>query len=367
MTLSPSQIFVYAADNNDYSNANQLISDSAINLPVGNVIGSFSLAWTAIESGKFLVIAIGEAAHNALYSNPCNFGALGAPYFTGLTGFADTLPGAGKYMNAAGNTGDDSYFLSYNYAYYAIHGTCGGSPGCNGSPTAIDATSSCIGFNPANTSSPSFCDTCSSGASKPLHDCTGGSCDSLSTIQSTAVNSGWNPEILAHNIINLMVGTGVTPAGSLDFYAPVAAMETQGCYNSPNGCYQLNTSSCPNCTCDCTNPVVGQGYGVLQETYNSNLEFDHAAAALNWVTQKGQSQSVWFPGPGITACTLVSDPGTAFKEYYWYALSDPNNSCDTIADWIGCPCSAVSCARTQYEAVTGVKCVNTHQCNGVTC
>ena len=52
--------------------------------------------------------------------------------------------------------------------------------------------------------------------------------------------------------------------------------------------------------------------------------------ALTEVTDNNQSTSVWFPS-GITACLVLKDPGTAFKEFYWalrdYMASYRYNTC----------------------------------------
>ncbi|PSR24314.1 MAG: hypothetical protein C7B47_15060 [Sulfobacillus thermosulfidooxidans] len=335
MGLNKDQIYLYAAYDADYSSAQTIASH--FGLPYGNVLGSFATAWTAVASGKFMVIAIGVPANNALYYNPCNFGSLGGTPFYNLDTPQDTLPPAGYYMNAAGETGQDSYQLAYNYVYYALNGNCNG---CGNGGNPVTPADSCVGRNPVNANANGFCSSCSTY-------CSGSSCDTLSSIESTAVNSGWDPESIAQSVLNLINGMGQSTYG-MDRYMAVAAMETQGCYNSPNACTQYGYS------CNCQSPEVNEGFGVLQETWNGTA-LNHASTALNEVTNHGQSTKIWFPA-GITPCTVLTDPGTAFAEFYWWAFSDSANNCGTIRDWIGGPCSAVCCAIQQYYAQTGISC-----------
>jgi hypothetical protein len=82
----------------------------------------------------------------------------------------------------------------------------------------------------------------------------------------------------------------------------------------------------------------------------------HANTALDEVSAYGQSQAVWFPS-GITPCTVLTDPGTAFAEFYWGSFSRPTlNNCATIAAWIGAPCANVCCAIQQYYQQTKISC-----------
>lgn len=121
MALSPSNIFLYAADAGDYANAESIAG--TYGLPFGNVTGSFAAAWTAVASGKFLVIAVGAQANDALYYNPSGWAGLA----TGTTPFSivsgapvDTLPGKNLYENAAGTTGTDTMEIATDYVEYAL-------------------------------------------------------------------------------------------------------------------------------------------------------------------------------------------------------------------------------------------------------
>ena len=225
MTLSKSQIYLYAADYGDYNYATEVATH--FGLPSGNVVGSYALAYTATASGKFMVVAVGQAANNALFYNQCGFSGFiaGSTPFNYLNTVRDILPGANNYMNASGSTGTDSYDLAFNYVYYALNGNCNG---CYSGISPIDPTDSCIGANPVNGNTENFGNSCSAsvGCSGSSSTCS----DTIADVQSAAVSSGWDPENTAQNIINLMTGMGVNTSG-FDKYMAVAAMINQGCYN----------------------------------------------------------------------------------------------------------------------------------------
>jgi hypothetical protein len=357
MALSKDQIYLYGAVGLDYTNALTVAAD--FGLPAGHVLGSFANAWTAVASGKFLVIAIGTPANNALYYNPCGFSGYTEGYtpFAYDTGVRDTLPAANIYMNAAGSTGNDSADLAYNYVYYALNGNCNG---CYSGVSPVGASSTCNARNPSSQYAVDFgiqvgsndtkCGTsnvCAGVNTKFV--CTGVSCPALSTIESTATDAGWDPEAIAESVLALMAGMGVDLLG-MDKYMAVAAMEGQGCYNCPCSCTGYLGS------CDCASPDTNEGFGVLQDNWTGST-LSNAGAALDQVSSHGQSTGVWFPY-GITPCTVVADPGTAFAEFYWYALSVNNNNCGTIGEWVGTPCSLACCAMQAYADQVN---------NGITC
>ncbi len=362
MALSKEQIFLYAATVEDYNNSTTVAAD--FGLPAGHVLGSFANAWTAVASGKFLVIATGTPANNALYYNECGFGNLtqGNTPFVDDTTPRDTLPGSPYYMNAAGTTATDSADLAYNYVYYALNGNCNG---CYSGVSPVGASAMCNGRNPGSPYAADFgvqtgpgavkcstSDVCpyvntSSTCYGRNNPCTTSNCASLGTIESDANNAGWDPAALAESVLALMSGMGVDLFG-MDKYMAVAAMEGQGCYNCPCSCTGFESS------CNCASPDSGEGFGVLQETWTGSTLY-HAQTALGQVSSHGQSTSVWFPS-GITPCTVMADPGTAFAEFYWWALSAPYGNCDTVGDWIGSPCCLTCCATKEYTAQTTNSC-----------
>ena len=64
-------IVLYAADKTSMATA--VATAQALSLPLSDVTGSFSQAWTAAAGGKALVLAVGQPAANALYFNVCGW------------------------------------------------------------------------------------------------------------------------------------------------------------------------------------------------------------------------------------------------------------------------------------------------------
>jgi hypothetical protein len=115
------------------------------------VTEDFATAWAAALTGNYLVIAVGQAADDALYFNTCGWsnpsgeGAGGTPFDLASEPL-DQLPGVDLYENAAAATAAQTPALATDLAYYATHGTlpagvtklpaqgtparvCAGSPG----------------------------------------------------------------------------------------------------------------------------------------------------------------------------------------------------------------------------------------------
>ena len=289
MALTADQIFLYAANNNDNTSATNVASQ--FSLPPGHVLGSFANAWTAVASGKFLVIAVGRPAVTNLKNNPCNHGDLGSPPFSYEDSARTSLPGANVFMNAAGSTGSDSQALACHYVCTAL-GTCSGSCGSGGTPEApTDTCDTSVNWNPVNEHQDAFGTTC------PASDntCASSSCQSLSIIQTAAVDSGWNPTAIANSVLALMNGMGRS-TGSMNADMTLAAMDMEGCNNCPTACTALDYS------CSCSSPEKDEGFGVLQETWTGTT-LEHASTAIDQINAAGQDPSVWFPGR-ITPCTI---------------------------------------------------------------
>lgn len=145
MSLSASQVFLYGADPTDYANAENIASNHQI--PFGNVTGSFAAAWAAAASGKFLVIAVGGPANDALYYNPCGWAGLpsgSTPFHQVASPPIAALPGANYYENAAGNTATDSLEIATDYVEYAL----GQGLSYNPIPTVYAPSDTCEGTNP---------------------------------------------------------------------------------------------------------------------------------------------------------------------------------------------------------------------------
>lgn len=126
MALSPSQVILYAADSSDFDIA--LGAAALAGIPADNVTGDFYSAWNYTANGAYLVIAVGGAAANALYFNPCGWGnpagqAGGSTPFA-LTSYPiATLPGANYFETAAGNSAADTLQLAAAFAYDSVHGS----------------------------------------------------------------------------------------------------------------------------------------------------------------------------------------------------------------------------------------------------
>ena len=294
MALSRSQIYYYVADSGDYNNVLNNVT-SAFSISEDQILTSFASAYAAVALGKAMVIAVGAAANDTLFYNACNWDHYGTTPFHNLDTPQDTLPAADYYMNAAGETGTDSWELAWNYTYYALNGNCGS---CY-SVTPLQPADSCIGVNPSGASSPNIC----TGCPEPDSFCTGAGCTTVDDVETTAEGSGWSPEHIAQGVLNLMALSGQSIAG-LDRYMATAAMIGQGCYNAPNLCYQQGKTF----TCDCGTPVNDEGYGVLQDTYSSSLgALNHAPKAFD-ATNSAQ-QKAFFPNGVATACNVLQDPG----------------------------------------------------------
>jgi hypothetical protein len=144
-----SRVLLYAATPGDEASA--IAAASAASLPAGAVTEDFATAWAAALTGNYLVIAVGQAADDALYFNTCGWsnpsgeGAGGTPFDLASEPL-DQLPGVDLYENAAAATAAQTPALATDLAYYATHGTlpagvtklpaqgtparvCAGSPG----------------------------------------------------------------------------------------------------------------------------------------------------------------------------------------------------------------------------------------------
>ncbi|HEY3871101.1 MAG TPA: PKD domain-containing protein [Actinocrinis sp.] len=123
-TTYPGTVLLYAATSADGTTA--LNAAAYAGLPADQVTTSFADAWAATLSGNYLVIAVGQAAVNALYDNPCGwvnpsqddpgstpFGNVNRPLNVTLTNLF--LVGAAATASQTPQRVDDM-------AYYAVHG-----------------------------------------------------------------------------------------------------------------------------------------------------------------------------------------------------------------------------------------------------
>lgn len=143
-TTYPGTVLLYAASAADDTSA--LAAAAYAGLPAGQVTTDFADAWAATLSGNYLVIAVGQAAVNALYDNPCGwanpsqddpgstpFGNVNRPLNVTLTNLF--IVGAAATASQTPQRADD-------LAYYAVHGAlpAGATP-----PTVAGPGFTCLG------------------------------------------------------------------------------------------------------------------------------------------------------------------------------------------------------------------------------
>lgn len=119
-------IMLYAADPDGMAIAQRLAA--GLGLPPGDVAGNFETAWNTLTAGHTLVLAIGSAATNALYYNPCGWAnPAGSP--AGSTPFSflgqplQQPPGADIFENAAADNSTNTATLAALLSHYALAGT----------------------------------------------------------------------------------------------------------------------------------------------------------------------------------------------------------------------------------------------------
>jgi Domain of unknown function (DUF1906) len=129
-------VVLYAADAADMAIGAQIGGDLA--LPAGDVTGSFSQAWRDVTSNKDLVIAVGQAAANALYLNVCGWtDPAGLPagntpfYYPGYP--LRSPPGRDYFELASTHTAAATALLTSQLTQYALAGTM---PSYGSEPTA---------------------------------------------------------------------------------------------------------------------------------------------------------------------------------------------------------------------------------------
>ena len=131
-------------------------------------------------------------------------------------------------------------------------------------------------------------------------------CNASNSLEDIALKSDWDPITVSQSTLMVMKNVGVDISG-LDRFMAVAAMEEQGCYNAPNGCF--GHQSVGSFSSLCSEPVDGEGYGVLQETYlpTDCISFCHQPTAY---TQAGKSgtivQDAFFPTGDSNTNTTVA-------------------------------------------------------------
>jgi hypothetical protein len=139
---------LYAADNASMALAVQIAHRLA--LASGDVTGSFNQAWNDAAAGRRLLFAVGQAALNGLYTNPCGWSdpageGRGHTPFSVVDATLRQAPGDNIFENATASKSADTGQLAAEVTHYALTGTLpnGGTPlpgpaiptnACTGSP-----------------------------------------------------------------------------------------------------------------------------------------------------------------------------------------------------------------------------------------
>jgi hypothetical protein len=143
---APYPLVLYAADHASLAVATTITRNLA--LPPDSVTGSFSRAWAAAADGKHLVLAVGQAAANALYFNPCGWANPGHQR-AGYTPFyylgqpLRRAPGRNYFELSDMRTAAGTAQLTIQLTQYAIAGTL---PDYGSVPAApVAPTLACLG------------------------------------------------------------------------------------------------------------------------------------------------------------------------------------------------------------------------------
>lgn len=119
-------VVLYAAD--PESMAVAVASAATLALPASDITGNFDAAWADVAGGKDLVLAVGQAAVNALNNNPCGWsnpagtGAGHTPFFyIGVP--LQQLPGADVFEPSDGTSLPVTATVTAQLGQYALAGT----------------------------------------------------------------------------------------------------------------------------------------------------------------------------------------------------------------------------------------------------
>ena len=124
-TTYPGTVLLYAATPTDEASA--LAAAAYAGLPASQVTTDFQVAWGATLSGNYLVLAVGQAAVNALYDNPCGWANPSAddpgstPFYDVFRPLNVTL--TNLYLVAAASNAAQTPQRAEDMAYYAVNGT----------------------------------------------------------------------------------------------------------------------------------------------------------------------------------------------------------------------------------------------------
>ncbi len=139
-------LVLYAADQASMAAAVQIADSLA--LPAAGVTGTFTTAWTDLTGGKDLLLAVGQAALNGLYYNPCGWSnpagtGAGSTPFSYVGAPQQQPPGTDLFENAAGSSAARTSQLTSSLTHYALAGTLPDEGTLPPGPTAPAQT--CLG------------------------------------------------------------------------------------------------------------------------------------------------------------------------------------------------------------------------------
>jgi hypothetical protein len=139
-------LILYAADRASMSAA--VAVAQALALPAADVTGSYSQAWADVAGGKDLVLAVGEAAANALYLNVCGWPdpagmRAGSTPFYYAGGPQQQSPGRNYFELSDMSTPAGTTELTTELTQYALAGTLPDYG--SGAPAPAPPTLSCLG------------------------------------------------------------------------------------------------------------------------------------------------------------------------------------------------------------------------------
>ena len=140
------RVVLYAATPAD--DAAALGAAAAAGLPASQVTVSFATAWDDTLSGGYLLLAVGQAAGNALEYNTCGWvnpsaGIPGSTPFGYVASPLNAAIPAGLFMDAAAATATQTRQRAADLAYYAVHGAL--PPGVTSVPAAARPARACLG------------------------------------------------------------------------------------------------------------------------------------------------------------------------------------------------------------------------------
>jgi hypothetical protein len=139
-------VVLYAADTGSMAVAAKIAHRLA--LPAADVTGTFTTAWNDLAGGRDLLLAVGQAALNGLYYNPCGWSnpagtGAGSTPFSYVGAPAQQPPGTNYFENSSASSTTQTSQLTGDLTHYALAGTLPDEGTLPPGPTAPAQT--CLG------------------------------------------------------------------------------------------------------------------------------------------------------------------------------------------------------------------------------